>query len=38
MTPLTNNWGRGGGIRTEHRFYAEIVIDITTRNSKLKDT
>jgi len=22
---------------TEHRFYAEIVTDITTRNSKIKD-
>jgi hypothetical protein len=24
--------------RTEHRFYAEIVTNITTRNSELKDT
>ena len=24
--------------RTEHRFYAEIVMDSTTRNSERKDT
>jgi hypothetical protein len=24
--------------RTDHRFYAEIVTDITTRNSESKDT
>jgi len=24
--------------QTEHRLYAEIVADITTRNSKRKDT
>jgi hypothetical protein len=27
-----------GGKRTEHRLYAEIVTDITTRNSERKDT
>jgi len=30
MSPPTNNWRWR---RTEHRFYAEIVTDITTRNS-----
>jgi hypothetical protein len=29
MTPLTNNWRYK---RTERRFYAEIVTDITTWN------
>ena len=31
ITPPTNNWRYR---RTKHRFYAEIVTDITTRNSK----
>ena len=35
MNPPTNNWKQTG---TEHRFYAEIVTDITTRNSERKDT
>jgi hypothetical protein len=35
MHPPTHNWEK---IRTEHRFYAEIVTDITTRNSERKDT
>jgi len=29
ISPLTNNWRKR---RTEHRLYAEIVTDITTRN------
>jgi hypothetical protein len=28
----------GGKRRTEHRLYAEIVTDITTRNSERKNT
>jgi len=35
MNPPTNNWRLR---RTEHRLYAEIVTDITTRNSERKDT
>jgi hypothetical protein len=35
MSPPTNNWRLR---RTEHRYYAEIVADITTRNSERKDT
>ena len=35
MSPPKNNWGQR---RTEHRFSAEIVTDITTRNSERKDT
>ena len=35
MSPRTNNWKER---RTEHTFYAEIVTDITTRNSERKDT
>ena len=35
MGPLTNHQGER---RTEHHFYAEIVTDITTRNSERKDT
>ena len=31
IIPLTNNWRKK---RTEHHFYAEIVTDITTRNSE----
>ena len=31
MLPPANNWRQR---RTEHRFYAEIVTDITTRNSE----
>jgi hypothetical protein len=34
MRPPTNNWRQR---RTEHRFYVEIVTDITTRNSERKD-
>jgi len=35
MSPPTNNRRQR---RTEDRFYAEIVTDITTRNSERKDT
>jgi len=35
MSPPTNNWRLR---RTEHLFYAEIIKDITTRNSEHKDT
>jgi hypothetical protein len=31
ISPLTNNWRKR---RTEHHFYAEIVTDITTRNTE----
>jgi len=31
MSPSTNNWRKR---RTKHRFYAEIVADITTQNSE----
>jgi hypothetical protein len=31
MRPPTNNWRLR---RTEHRFYEEIITDITTRNVK----
>jgi hypothetical protein len=31
ISPLTNNWMKR---RTEHHFYAEIVTDITTRNTE----
>jgi hypothetical protein len=31
----TNNWWKR---RTEHHFYADIVTDITIRNSEGKDT
>jgi len=34
MSPPTNNWKYR---RTEYGFYAEIVTDITTRNSDRKD-
>ena len=33
--PLGNNWRKR---RTEHCCYANIVTDITTRNSERKDT
>ena len=35
MRPPTNNWRKG---RTEHRFYVEIVKQITTRNLDDNDT
>jgi len=35
MSPTTNNRRQR---RTGHRFYAEIVADITTRNSERKHT
>jgi len=35
MSLPTNNLSKR---RTEHRFYAEIVTDITTRNEERKDT
>ena len=35
MCPLTNSRRQR---RTEHRFDAEIVTDITTQNSERKDT
>jgi hypothetical protein len=35
MSTPTNNWRLR---RTEHRFYAEIVTDIATRNSERKNT
>ena len=35
MSPPTRNWRQR---RTEHRFNAEIVTDITTWNSEGKDT
>ena len=35
MRPPTNNWRLR---RTEHRFYAEIITDITTLNLERKDT
>ena len=35
MRSPTNNWKYRP---TEYRFYAEIVKDITTRNSEHKDT
>jgi len=35
MSPFTNNWRQK---RVEHRFYAEIVTDMTTQNSERKDT
>jgi hypothetical protein len=31
ISPLTNNWRKR---RTEHRFYAAILTDITTRNTE----
>ena len=31
ISPFTNNWRKR---RTEHHFYAEIVTDITTRNTE----
>ena len=31
ISPLTNNWRKR---RTEHHLYAEIVTDITTRNTE----
>ena len=34
-SPPTNNWRSR---RTKHRFYAEMVTDIKTRNSERKDT
>jgi hypothetical protein len=33
MSPHTNNWMQK---RTEHRFYAEIVTDITPASSERK--
>jgi len=35
MSPPTNSWRKR---RTEHRLYAEIVTDITTRNIERNDT
>ena len=35
MNPPTENWRQR---RTERRFYVEIVMDITTRNSERKVT
>jgi len=35
MSPPTNNWRQR---RTEHRCYAEIVTDMTTRNSERTNT
>jgi len=35
MSPPTDKWRKR---RTEHRFYAEIVTNIPTRNSEHKDT
>lgn len=35
MSPPTNNWKPK---RTEHRFFAELVTEITTWNSERKDT
>jgi len=35
MHPPTNNWRQR---RPEYRFYAEIVTDVSTRNSERKDT
>jgi hypothetical protein len=35
MHPPTNNWRE---IRTDHRFYEEIIMDITTRNSERNRT
>ena len=35
MSHPTNNWMKR---RYEHRLHAEIVTDITTRNSDWKDT
>jgi len=35
MTTPTNNWRLG---RIKDRCYADIVTDITTRNSERKDT
>ena len=34
MSPPTNNWRIN---RTQYRIYAEIITDITTRNSERKD-
>jgi len=34
MSPPTNNWNLR---RTEHRFYAEIILGITTWKSECKD-
>ena len=34
MPPLANNWRER---RTEHRFHATFVANITTRNSERKD-
>jgi hypothetical protein len=40
MQSNTNNINKttGGKAETEHRYYAEIVTGITTRNSERKDT
>jgi len=35
MNLPTNSWRER---RTEHRFYTEIVTDITSRNSERKET
>ena len=35
MHPPTNNWRER---QSKHRFYAEIVMDITTWNPYRKDT
>jgi len=35
MNPLSNNWRKG---RIEHRLYADILTDSTTRSSEHKDT
>jgi len=36
MSPHTNNWSTNW--LTEHRFYAEIVTNVTKRNLNRKDT
>ena len=35
MIPPTNNWRQR---QIEHRFYAEIKTNITTRNTESEDT